>query len=508
MFLFPLLLAFLLALAGANQLADPLGVVPATTADPTPHGPTLNGTASDCNQWYTVQKDDTCDSVEKTFSITAQQFQQWNPSVPLDCGKNFWLGYSYCVGVGPGSSQPATVPPSSQSHPVSTSSPVASSAPVTSPMPSSPVPTSYSTRHPITSYNITAPPVDTAWPPTRTQAGQPATCDNWYLVKPGDNCDSIFRKFSRTMTKNELLEWNPVLKDDCDYPSTGYYVCVSIQRPGMTFVYPTGDSTVIVPSPTEWTPRPTPTWSGDDKGNSTFPPSPTQPGIPTGCASFYQAKKGDTCDDILHANPRLEMPLLHRWNPALFDDCSGIITGYYYCISAYDGLNLPFPPTVTTQPYPTKQGIAQDCTGWYQRRAGDTCDMILNSFGTFDKQQFVAWNPSVGLDCLALDTGVWYCISDATTPKTRTRPVPPPTIPTDVPRQPSVTKDCKKWWFVSNTDTCITLAVRNGIKLVDFYTWNPDITAGCKNLQVGTEVCVGISSAKGGSSSGIPSSSG
>ncbi|KAL7654884.1 hypothetical protein ACMYSQ_006872 [Aspergillus niger] len=606
-----------------------VGVGPAANG---PHGPAMPGIAPNCIQFYTAKKGDTCYAVEKAFGISPQQFQQWNPAVSLDCLVNFWPDYAYCVGVGPvaptltstvtatatsaststtlttsttsttsttalptsttstawttGTSTTSTslapttvfttftttltltttltsngqttvivtttvtttvspsttigtfttsttaLPPSTtSSSTTSTSSasttvtsstsdtsttltspstpttprtvtsttprspsitPTPSTHPPTSPLPSTMVTTSvtYSTRNPITSYNQTITPIDTAWPPTKTHPGQPKNCDKWHLVAPGDTCRSIYQRHGNSITMDELLEWNPDLKADCDYPIAGYWVCVGIKRPALTIIYPTTNGTV--PDPTPWTPRPFPTET------AVYPPTKTQPGLAPSCSAYYEAQPSDTCDQILASNPMLKFPLLFEWNPALKADCSGILPGYFYCIAAYNSTNLPSPPTVTNQPYPMKAGTAKNCTAWYKKEDGDTCDLIVEMFGTFDKAQFVAWNPAVGVKCIGLENGYYYCIADPSTPKTRTRPVSTTvTFPTAHPRQPGVTKDCNKWWLVSVHDDCYDIIHFNGITMADLYTWNPALS-GKRNCLEGLvpdmEICVGVSS--------------
>ncbi|PYH38428.1 uncharacterized protein BO87DRAFT_393846 [Aspergillus neoniger CBS 115656] len=387
----------------------------------------------------------------------------------------------------------------------STSSASTTSRPPISPFPSTMVTTNatYSTRNPITSYNQTITSIDTAWPPTKTHPGQPKDCDKWYLVAPGDTCRSIYQRHGNSITMDELLEWNPDLKADCDYPIAGYWVCVGIKRPALTIIYPTTNDTV--PDPTPWTPRPTPTET------SVYPPTKTQPGLAPSCSAFYEAQPSDTCDQILASNPMLKFPLLLEWNPALKADCSGILPGYSYCIAAYNDTNRPSPPTVTNQPYPLKPGTAKNCTAWYKKDDGDTCDLIVEMFGTFDKAQFVAWNPDIGVQCYGLENGYYYCVADPSTPKTRTRPViTAMSFPTARPRrQPGVTKDCNKWWLVSIHDDCYDIMHFNGITMADLYTWNPALS-GKRNCLEGlvpdTEVCVGIMSSSSTTDTAAPSS--
>ncbi|OOF91131.1 carbohydrate-binding module family 50 protein [Aspergillus carbonarius ITEM 5010] len=459
-----------------------------STVDPAPHGPTMTGIPANCNRWYTVHQGDTCYSVAKAFGLTPQQFQQWNPAVSLDCTVNFWPGYAYCVGVGPVVSTTTTfttVPPST------TTALLTSSTITTSSSTTATGSTTYSVRNPITSQNVTSTTIDTQWPPTKTQADQPTSCDKWHLVSAGDTCDRIYRRYQNTITKQELLEWNPQLKADCDYPFTGYWVCVGIKRPALTLFYPTGTDPVSIPDPTPWTPHPTPT----DNSMTIYPPTHTQPGLAPSCSVFYEAKTSDSCTQILAGNPLLQPALLYDWNPALHPDCSGLRPGYFYCIAAYNSSTLPFPPTVTNQPYPTKPYTAKNCTGWYLKEDGDTCSLILAMFGTFDQVQFVAWNPDVGKECIALENGYYYCISDADTPTTRIKPIHTTSIHTAFPSQPAVNKACNRWWLVSISSTCFHIAHGSGIAIEDLLTWNPDISGKgtCdEGLVPDTEICVGV----------------
>lgn len=54
------------------------------------------GVASPCSTYYTVQQDDTCDSVASKFSTTFAILQQLNTALDSTCS-NLWMGYAYCV---------------------------------------------------------------------------------------------------------------------------------------------------------------------------------------------------------------------------------------------------------------------------------------------------------------------------------------------------------------------------------------------------------------------------
>lgn len=166
--------------------------------DTSPSGPTMTGTAPDCNAWYTVKSGDTCPSVEKKFGITADQFFKWNPAVSRDCVTNFWVGESYCVGTG----QPIKTTSSSKASSSTSTTPTTTKTTSTTSDPGDGKP--YSTRFPVTSRNITTPTSPTAWPPTKTQPGEPDSCTNWHFVVPGDTCERIVNRYGNTLNMKDL----------------------------------------------------------------------------------------------------------------------------------------------------------------------------------------------------------------------------------------------------------------------------------------------------------------
>lgn len=173
-------------------------LVSATIAqDACPQGPTFPNTISTCNKWHTIPSDGSegCDTVEAEFGITSAQFLSWNPDVSSDCLTNFWAGNAYCVGVGDitsacgSSSSSSTTSIGSSSTTVTTSPGTITSSGVTTTSTSANL--TYSTRNPITGYNLTTTTIGTAWPPERTQSGQPSYCNSWHLVGAGETCSSI-----------------------------------------------------------------------------------------------------------------------------------------------------------------------------------------------------------------------------------------------------------------------------------------------------------------------------
>ena len=177
--------------------------IAASCQDTTPSGPTQPNFASSCNKWYTVKSGDSCFSVETEFNISHTDFLKWNPDVSDDCLTNFWVNYSYCIGIDStmtSKPSPTTSKSSSSSIKVTSTTSKGVSTSDTSIQASS----TYSIRNPVTSFNISSTSVDTSWPPKRTQSGQPDYCNKWYLVEAGDTCDTVYSKFGTSMTKKQL----------------------------------------------------------------------------------------------------------------------------------------------------------------------------------------------------------------------------------------------------------------------------------------------------------------
>ena len=308
-----------------------------------PPGPTFTGSPTNCNRWHTIQSGDSCDLIETTYSITRQQFLEWNPAVSQDCSTNLWATYSYCVGI-----------PSSWTSGSITTGPTTTMPP-------------YSTRYPITSWNITQPSIDTAYPPTKTQAGQPSYCNEWHLVLPGETCEKIAWRYSAWMGMPDFHAWNPTLGVDCSGLYVYYYVCVGIQpQTSLTIDWPTNATQELPPYAT-WTDPPMPTDLYEP-----FVPSPTQGPLPGDCMAYYQARADENCRAILDEYDDITEAQFFAWHPFLNGNCNGLWAGNYYCVWA--GASPPpvntssegyVPPTttrsiVTTLPTPVTNCVRVD----------------------------------------------------------------------------------------------------------------------------------------------------
>ncbi|KAK5660436.1 hypothetical protein OQA88_12980 [Cercophora sp. LCS_1] len=176
--------------------------------DSLPTGPTFPNVAPNCDAFHTVVSSDGCWDITVTYGITLANFYEWNPDIEDECATNFCLGYSYCIGVG--SSPPASSSSiaSSSSPPYSSVSSSSMSSSITSAPSSSASSRPYTILHPITEYNLTTIPVETTFPSSRTQTGQPAACTNWHLPSAHEDCEKIVAGSSSLQDVTDLAEWN------------------------------------------------------------------------------------------------------------------------------------------------------------------------------------------------------------------------------------------------------------------------------------------------------------
>lgn len=143
-------------------------------------------------------------------------------------------------------------------------------------------------------------------------------------------------------------------------------------------------------------------------------------------------------------------------------------------------------------PTPTQGGMATDCNKFYKVQSGDTCQIIVDKYGTFTLSDFYSWNAAVGLDCHSLWAGYYVCVAVPGSPTTK----PPPSGPS--PTQAGIIQSCNKYYQAASGDTCQgildkfqsfslsdlyvsrnpALFVEPRTNFVPSYTWNPAVKAG------------------------------
>lgn len=141
-------------------------------------------------------------------------------------------------------------------------------------------------------------------PPGPTFTGSPSNCNSWYLIKSGDNCDNVPKRFG--ITRAEFLSYNPAISQDCTVNFwLGQAYCVGLgppvtvtstsNTPSSTASSETSsfNSTYSVRHPITSVSLTIPTL--DD----TWPPTKTQDGQPSYCSNWHRVTVGETCLDIV-----------------------------------------------------------------------------------------------------------------------------------------------------------------------------------------------------------------
>ncbi|KAL2116055.1 hypothetical protein VTJ04DRAFT_10310 [Mycothermus thermophilus] len=300
-------------------------------------------------------------------------------------------------------------------------------------------------------------------------------------AEAGDTCASIAEFWG--ITEAEFIAWNPSVGAGCSAGVVpGLEYCIEWIGP-ITTTTSSSSST----STTTTTARTTSTTS------TSAGPSPTQDGLISTCTKFHKVVSGDTCQKIVDKYGTFSLRDFYTWNPAVGTECSYLMLDYYVCVGI-PGTPTTRPTTstsstITTTSVPTQSGITRDCTTFYQVVSGDTCQKIVDKYGTFTLSNFYSWNPAVGSDCSGLQPGVYVCVGVRGTPTTR----PTSTLPS--PTQTGLVSNCRDFYKVVQGDTCQKIVDKyKTFTLNDFYKWNPAVGTSCTNLQVGVYVCVGIPS--------------
>ncbi|GIK02896.1 hypothetical protein Aspvir_006959 [Aspergillus viridinutans] len=282
-------------------------------------------------------------------------------------------------------------------------------------------------------------------------------------------------EFNWGLSHEDLVSYNPSVKDDCSGLRVGNSYCVEVNH---------------------GQPRPTTTATSSTPTSTATPkPSPTQDGLIDTCTAFYMAVAGDTCDRIVARYGTFTTAEFISWNPAVGADCSGLWAKTYYCVG------IPSTPTTkpsttatpTGGPSPTQTGIISTCNIFYKAVGGDTCSKVVAKYGTFTLDQFLSWNPAVGADCSGLWLGYYYCIG---VPGTPTQPITPTTTAgctsAPTPTRPGAICACNKWHMVVGGNTCDSIQRQYGISAANFNQWNPQVGTSCSTLWLGYYVCVGV----------------
>ncbi|RSL66085.1 hypothetical protein CEP54_003931 [Fusarium duplospermum] len=390
-------------------------------------------------------------------------------------------------------------------------------------------------------------------PGSETFKGIASNCNAFHTVKKGDNCDTIVSQYD--IAHAEFLEWNPALSKDCNKSIWGTYsYCVGVDKGASsirsvqtstfstfttktssrvtststsrgqnttttrTFTTKTLTKSTSTEAGTAYSIRkPIPTWEVSNPiQHVVWPPQQTQDGQPSDCYDWLRVERGDTCESIAsnYGPWRMSVKDFKQWNPAVRDDCSGLLVGWWVCIGAPKthatirifGFHRPSTtvsipdytpkpsPTIdfSWPPSPTHKGASKSCKTWHQAKEGDTCDLIINP-RFISKDDFYRANPGVESQCGGLKKGYYYCVT-AHMPWEKEFPMPPTVTvePTAVPS--GQIKQCKAWYKPDPHEDCdLIVLMFYMFSLEDFVKWNPSVGKDCsKGIVDDAWYCVGV----------------
>ncbi len=340
----------------ARYVARPHAVYPRQVASHTsPTAPQQTGTIAGCSLWYNIASGDTCATVAGHFNMPLSQFLRFNPAVNSDCSQNFWLGYAYCVRVGPA-------------------------------VPSTP----------------TGP----------TFEGTDCKCNKFYTVVSGDDCQSVATKFG--ITTSEFFQYNPAVDSNC---ANNFWIgnsyCVGVSGASTCPATTTATTTTtMAPGAT------TNTLTGTAIG-SPSPAGPTFTGIPCQCNEFHPVSNGDTCDTIAAQYAITTAQFLEWNPAVSSDCSSNFWIGNWYCVGVTGDPECPVASTTSEEPVTTAgptpasatfPGIPCECSAFYKLLPDDTCESVFTRFN-IDADDFFDWNPEVSRNCtFNFYIGYSYCV--------------------------------------------------------------------------------------------------
>lgn len=256
--------------------AGPLPLAPGTLGNCTAYDQYYAST-SENNTTYNINS---CYAVARFHGATTDQLVAWNPSLIFDSNKPescvLVSGLRYCV----------------------STTEVNNTTAETTPMTTAPTST-------VVAPTTTFPPALTGTcsggvsPPAPTQSGEPCWCQKWVPQVDDQYCADMATAAGITLA--QLYQLNPALNNDCSGLFKGYSYCVA------------------------------PVLTDPACAGGTSPPEQVQEGISCKCNSWVEQQSGKYCADMAAA-AGISLQQLYNLNPALKGDCSGLFTGYAYCV--------------------------------------------------------------------------------------------------------------------------------------------------------------------------------
>ncbi|KAJ5209444.1 hypothetical protein N7449_003823 [Penicillium cf. viridicatum] len=454
-----------------------------------------------CNT-VSVLNSDSCDDYMDDWGVSMAKVLSWNPIIDDTCD-NLYLFIDWVLCSGPTSDwSPAT-----------------------------------------TSATTTAPATATAMP-TNGISTSNQNCASWYTVQSGDECATI--SVTAGITLDEFLFLNPEVDTNCTNLWVDYAYCVEAVGDIATYSgWTTITTTTIFTKPTTTA--------------TTYTPGPTYsqafaPGTDTDCDVYLDGvdstnnplqNSGISTSDwdslgynfnncsVYESLYEVNVTQLVSWNPSLTTSNCTLQMGYSYCVlKSWDLMTTTaatdsgvssclsvnstwiMPDTVSDCNCYTviygKESDGVDCTSLC---GGDDDDDYSITEATL-----VNYNPWIGSgDCstglfsnltgenaraVCIGTGSTLSSSALATATPTTSETGASTIATStsasvtasITAQPGIIDTCDKLHEVVSGDTCDAICQTYDITLATFYEWNPQLDDACTAIWLGYGVCVGVSS--------------
>lgn len=156
--------------------------------------------------------------------------------------------------------------------------------------------------------------------------------------------------------------------------------------------------------------------------------------------------------------------------------------------------NSPTPSNGVSTPLPIQPHMVGNCNAFHFVVENENCVTIAAKYA-ISASQFIAWNPSVGVDSGGLWLSINVCVSIIGLPPTAVSPTrilstletatstrPSNGVTTPSPAQPGMIANCNQFHFVGKSDTRASIAKRYGLDLGTFMQYNPQAGNDCKDL--------------------------
>ncbi|QGI60004.1 hypothetical protein CEK26_003983 [Fusarium fujikuroi] len=426
----------------------------ATTTAPVPK-PTPDRTSGRSAEYHLVTAGEDCGDFTLKYEITLKDFIFLNPHVWENC-TNVYKDYYYCVRpVGYISTYPGYLPTTVADDrwvPVTgTPVPIGRGSPFDNLKPGPTIPIANGTRQDCNQYFFIL---------NTTEA--PLAADCWGLATGWD------------ITPEEFILWNPSLDESSkkgsgsnsyNYPCTlseSVSYCVALE------------SATAVPGPRKEEPPPNPR-AADEVQN---------------CTSWFAAKTGWSCEDLL-LTKHLDIEDFYSMNPSVKGDCSGMAIGTYYCVSTNADRS---PPGMDDDDYHDDDDDDEDDDDIPTTTAATTTNLpspIPIQEGMVGKLQQVPLGQRHDNLGICVCVGVIESSTHPTSTSTKTTAKSPTNgVSTPTSIQSGMVSNGNKFHFIKSTTTCQGIVDYDKITIKQFYKWNPAVKSDCSGLWTTTWACV------------------